>query len=246
MNIIKKNKEILIMAHRGASNIAPENTLKSFEKAIELEANFIELDVCETKDGVLVIFHDENISRITGQSGFIKDLTFSELRTLDFGKGERIPTLREVIEITSGRINLNCEIKVEGIANSVIDLFKEYNIINSVIISSFIHNELLEFQKIEPKLKLASLEPNTYKISYPWDEKKQMIQFCVNNNLYAINPHYPILDQQFVDSAHEYNIKVFPWTVNRKSSLKKLIKFGVDGIITNDIVTLRKILNQEI
>ena len=235
-----------MIAHRGASNIAPENTLKAFKMAIDLGADCIELDIHQSKDGELVVIHDENLNRITGQNGFIKNFTLEELKSFDFGEGEQIPTLREVIELTLGKINLNCEIKVEGISNRVIDLIKEYEILSSVIISSFIHDELLKFQKIEPLLKLASLEPNVYKISYSWEEKRQMIQFCIRNNLYAINPHFPILDQQFVKFAHKNNIKVFPWTVDRKHSIKKLIMLNVDGIITNDIVRLKNILNDEI
>ena len=92
--------EIIIIAHRGASNIAPENTLKAFKKAIELKADFIEFDVLETKDGKIVVCHDEEISRLTGRYGFVRDLSLEELKTFDFGEGEKIPTLQELIEIT--------------------------------------------------------------------------------------------------------------------------------------------------
>jgi glycerophosphoryl diester phosphodiesterase len=239
-------EKMVIIAHRGASSNAPENTLKAFKKAIELKADYIELDLHETKDGELVITHDEDLYRITGKTGLIKNFTLEQLKSLNFGEGEKIPTIQEVIKLIKGKISLNCEIKVKNISKKVIKVLKEYQFIDSVIISSFLHDELLKFQKTEPNLKLASLEPVQYEKKYTWYLKKKMIQFCANNNLFAINPFYPIVDQQFVDLAHNHNIRVFPWTVDLKPSIKKLLKFGVDGIITNDVKKAKAIINQEI
>ena len=240
----EKKNQILIMAHRGASKIAPENTLRAFRKAIELKANFIEFDVLQSSDRELVITHDENVSRLTGKKGLVEELTLKELKELDFGEGEKIPTLNELIETTKGHINLNCEIKVEGIAKKTIEIFRNYDIIDATIVSSFLHDELLKFQSEEPKLKLASLEPIPGTLKLDWNVKKKMIDYCVNNNLYAINPIVMMVDLQFVDYAHDNEIKVFPWTVDSKISIKKLIKYGVDGIITNDIETVRDILKK--
>ena len=243
---MNSKEKVLIFAHRGASKLAPENTLKAFKKAVELEADFIELDVHETNDGILVVTHDDDIFRITSHQGYIKDLTLNELKSLNFGEGEKIPTLYEVIEVIKGIIGLNCEIKVTNISQKVSDLLKKYKIDNSVIISSFLHEELLKLQNIEPKFKLVSLEPTQFGKSYNREEKKQMIQFCIDNNFYAINPFYILVDQQFVDYAHNNNIKVFPWTVDSKPIMRRLLKFGVDGIITNDVEKLKKVLKQEI
>ncbi len=240
---MKKNEnDILIVAHRGASVNAPENTLKAFEKAIELKADYVEFDVQETRDGKLVITHDEDIKRITGQEGLITDMTLNELRKLDFGENETIPTLEELVKLAKNNISLNCEIKVEGIAEKVIQIFREFNVIETTIISSFIHDELLKFKKLDASLKLASLEPTPGIMKIDWSKKKAMIQYCIDNELYAINPIVMMVDQQFVDFAHDNNIKVFPWTVDSKVSIKKLIRFGIDGIITNDIVRVRELL----
>ena len=236
--------EIIIIAHRGASNIAPENTLKAFKKAIELKADFIEFDVLETKDGKIVVCHDEEISRLTGRYGFIRELTLQELKTFDFGEGERIPSLEELIEITKGKINLNCEVIVKGISNKVIKILKKYDLTDSVIISSFKREELLRFQKIDPTVKLAYLDHNNYKMPCSWDKKEEWIQFCIDNQIYTINPFYPLVNQQFVDLAHSNNIKVFPFTVDSGPAMRKLIKFGVDGIITNDIIKAKKVLSE--
>jgi len=235
---------ILIIAHRGASSITPENTLKAFKKAIELGADGIEFDVHETKDREIVITHDDDIKRITGKSGSIKDLTLKELKSFNFGEGEKIPTLQELLELVKSKIWLNCEIKVEGVISKLIKIFKENNITDSVIVSSFIHSELLKIQKIDPQIRLASLEPTFYARKVEWQVKREMIQYCIDNKLYAINPFYPLVNQQFVDFAHENNIKVFPWTVDSKPSIRRLIKLGVDGIITNDLVKAKEILNE--
>ncbi|MFX0153615.1 MAG: glycerophosphodiester phosphodiesterase [Candidatus Hodarchaeota archaeon] len=239
------SNKVLIFGHRGVGNLAPENTIKSFKKAIELQADFIEFDILETKDGKIVVCHDEELSRLTGQHGFVKELTLEELKTLDFGEGERIPTFEELIEVCKDKINLNCEVIVEGISNRVINIIKKYDIIDSAIVSSFKHQELLEFQKIDSTIKLAYLENNNYKGSCTWKKKEQWIQFCIDNNLYAINPFYPLVDQQFVDFAHNNNIKVFPYAVESAPAMRKLIKYGVDGLITNDILKAKTVLLKE-
>ncbi|KKN54737.1 hypothetical protein LCGC14_0589370 [marine sediment metagenome] len=238
--------KILIIGHRGANVIAPENTLKAFKKAIDLKADYIELDIQKTKDGALVVTHDDDLQRLTGHHGQIKDSILKDLKSLDFGEGEIIPTLEEVIELTMGKINLNCEIKVEKISRKAVNIFKKYNVINSIILSSFIHPELLEFQRIAPKLKLASLEPTQYLRNYNDDRKKQMISFCIDNHLYAINPFYTIVDKDFVEIAHKNSIKVFPWTVDSKPIMRRLIKYGVDGIITNDIHKMKQVLSMNV
>jgi len=240
--MIESEKKVLIIGHRGASSDSPENTLKAFQKAIELEADYVEFDVQETRDGVLVVTHDKDIKRITGKDGLIKDMTLNELRKLNFGEGEKIPTLQELVELTKNRIGLNCEIIVEGITEKVIHIFREYDIIDTTLVSSFILDELLKIQKLEPSLKLASLVPTPGTIKFDWDKKKEMIQYCIDNNLYAINPIVMMVDQQFVDFAHANNVKVFPWTVDSKVVIKKLIRLGVDGIITDDISHTKEIL----
>lgn len=234
--------QILIMGHRGASAIVPENTLKAFEKAIDLKADFIEFDVQETLDGELVITHDEDIKRITGHDGIISKMTLNELKMLDFGEGEKIPTLEELVKLTKNRIKLNCEIKVKGITEKVIKIFRKWDILNTTIVSSFIHEELLAIQKLASSVRLASLEPTPGTIKIDWVRKKEMIEYCINNKLYAINPIVMMVDQQFIDYAHANDIKVFPWTVDSRISIKKLIRLGADGIITNDITKVKDII----
>lgn len=239
------NKEkVLIFAHRGASNIAPENTLKAFKKAIELKADYIEFDAHQSKDGEIVIIHDSNTFRTTGHTGIIEKMTLKQIKRLDCGRGEKIPTLNELIEITKGKIALNCEIKSMGIAEKIVHIFRDANLIDSTIISSFKHSELLKIQKLEPRLKLASLNPKRTGWILSWFSRRNMLKNTFQNQFYAINPFHLLVNYQFVKKAHDKNLKVFPWTVNSPTTIENLVKMGVDGIITNNISRVKKILNQ--
>ena len=233
----------MIIGHRGASKIAPENTLKAFKEAIRLGADSIEFDVQKTLDGEIVIIHDENIQRITGIEGNVEEMTLDELKKLDFGNGESIPTLSELIELAKGKISLNCEIKVEGIAEKVVEIFQDYDILDTVLISSFLHEELIKIHKIKSKIKLASLVPVEPGLFSEWNYKKNLIDYTYQNKFYAINPLFRLVDRKFIEYAHKKKIRVFPWTVNSGIAMKKLITMGVDGIITNDISRLKEVLN---
>jgi len=238
-------QKILIFGHRGASSIAPENTLKAFNKAIELKADYIEFDVHQSKDGEIVIMHDGNTLKTTGHFGIIKKMTLSELKELDCGEGESILTLQELIKIAKGRIGLNCEIKARGFAEKIVKILNEAEIVENTIVSSFKHDILLKISKLDSRIKLASLEPTRTRWITGWLLRKKMINFAIENKFYAIHPFYKIVNLKLVHKAHKNNIKIFPWTVNSESTIKRLTdKIGVDGIITNEISKAQEILNQ--
>lgn len=236
--------EILIIGHRGANKIAPENTMKSFRKAIELGADYVEFDVHFTKDNEIVIMHDENTMRTTGQEGVISEMTLEELKELDCGEGEQIPTLQELIDLAKGRIGLQCEIKAEGMASKLVELLREKSLIEDTIMSSFNHDELLKVQELEPKLKLAALEPTGTGWVTDWILKKKLVSNAAEHDFYAIHPFYRIVNEQLVEYAHEKKLKVNPWTVDSLNAMKKLIGYGVDGLITNDIEKAKKVLKR--
>ena len=233
----KHKKDVLLIAHRGASKIAPENTLKAFQKAIELEADYIEFDVHQSKDGEVVIMHDANTFRTTRHFGAIKNMTLKELKSLNAGEGEKIPTLQELIEIAKGKIKLQLEIKDEGMVKKIVTILKDADFIESTTISSFKHKELLEVQKIEPSINLVALIVgiNTIKI----------IKKAIRNKFQAIQPFYTFIRKSFIDSAHENNIKINAWIVNSKETMKKLIEMGIDGIITNDVEAAKEVLDRK-
>jgi len=242
----EKKDQILIIAHRGASKIAPENTLLAFRKAIEYKANYIEFDVFKSKDGELVVTHDYELSRLTGYSGFTEDLTLEELKTLNFGEGEKIPTLLDVIYLTKGKIGLCVDVLSRNIEKKLVQLLRESDLVENTIISSFNFKELKKIQKLEPNFKFASLIP--YEWNDPkwknWNIKKKAIDRAAKNNFSFIHPHLVIVDKQLIDYSHLQNLKVNVYTVDLKLAIKKLIKNGVDGIITNDIIAVKDVINK--
>ncbi|MFX1502486.1 MAG: glycerophosphodiester phosphodiesterase [Promethearchaeota archaeon] len=238
------NNEILIIGHAGGKKTGPENTLKAFKKAIELKADYIEFDVRLSSDNEIVIFHDPDTFNITEIPGLVKNMTLKELKKLDVGEGERIPTFREVIELANNKINLLLHINGSNIEDQILNLLRKYNYIERTIISCMVHRYLFKYRDLEPKLKLAALV-NLYSEDLPkWEVRKNLIDNAANNKFYAINPEYHLVDAQFISYAHQKNLKVFPWTVNEESEMRKFSALGVDGIITDDIALLNQILGK--
>ncbi len=226
----------LIIAHRGANKIAPENTLKAFKKTIELEADFVEFDVQASKDGELVIMHDSNTFRTTGYKGSIEKMTLAELKQLDCGEGEKIPTLKELIALAKNHIGLQLEIKAPGTAERIVAMLKDNGLIESTIVSSFNHEELLTVQKIEPRLRLGALVPTGTGWLLDWFCRKKMIDGAIKNKFSHIHPLHKLVNQVFVDYAHQNNLKINVWTVDDEKSMNNFAKMGIDGIITNELV----------
>lgn len=236
-----KNR-ILIIGHKGASAIAPENTLKAFQKAIELHADYVEFDSHLTKDGEIVIIHDEDTFNSTGVRGLVRDKTLEEIKKLDAGEGERIPTLQELIAIAKGKIGLQLEIKSTGLLEKMIQIFGKENLIHNSIVSSFSFGELLKLKKIEPKIKIGFLLP--VEIVQSRLLKRKILK-CAREDFYAIHPHFSRVDKEIVEFAHTNGLKVNVWTVNDSNTMKNLIQLGIDGIITDDISLAHKSISSQ-
>lgn len=237
---MKINNNILVIGHTGASSIAPENTLKSFQKAIELKADFIEFDLRLSKDGEIVIIHDENTLDTTGHNGLVNEMTLRELKQLDNG-GEKIPTLTELIKIAKGKIKLQPEIKVPGVTQDLVNILRKNVLIESSIVSCFEIVELLKIKEIEPTLRIGYLIP---RVLTNIRIIKRYVLRAIKNEFYAIHPNYQVVDREFVELAHDNSLKVNVWTVNEESIMRKLIDLGVDGIMTDDITLLNKLLGR--
>jgi glycerophosphoryl diester phosphodiesterase len=238
---MKNYSKILVFGHMGASSIAPENTLKAFQKAIELKADFIEFDLRLSKDGEIVIIHDENTFNLTGYNGLVNELTLQQLKQLNVGDGEKIPTLKELLEFTKGKIDLHPEIKVAGLTRDLINILKNNHLIESSLVSCFEIKELLKIKKLEPALRLGYLIP---KVLTNMRIVKRYIQRAIKNEFYAIHPNRRVVDRAFVEFAHENGLKVNVWTVNKKKNMQYLIDLGVDGIMTDDIALLNQVLGR--
>jgi len=234
----------LVIGHAGGKTTGPENTLKAFKRAIQLKADYIELDLRLCKDHEIVIFHDPDTFNITGVPGLVKDKTLKELKTLNVGEGEKMPTFQEVIELANSKINLLLHIADAHMEDQIINLLKEYAYIEKTIVSCMIHRYLFKYRGLEPNLKLAALENLYSEELAKWDIRRKLIDNAIKNKFYAINPEYHIVDAQFITYAHQRNLKIFPWTVNEESIMRKLIDLGVDGIITDDISLLNEALGK--
>ncbi|MGA1821817.1 MAG: glycerophosphodiester phosphodiesterase [Thermoplasmatota archaeon] len=220
---------VMRIGHRGAAGYEPENTLRSFERAVEMDVDMIELDVQICATGEIVVIHDRSVDRVTEGEGRVKDLSLQEIRDLDAGKGERIPLLSEVLDLVSGRAGLNIELKSKGTPEPVNDLLHR-NIgrkgwrKEQFLVSSFHPGVLLDFSRICGGIRTAVLIEN---MPYGAEEFGSMI------GSYSVNPNHRYLREDFVGSTHDLGMKVIPWTVDDPDDIRRMIDLGADGIISN-------------
>jgi len=206
-----------------------------------LNADYIEFDLQKTLNNEIIISHDANLLRTADKPKSLRDMSIEEIKKIDIGEGERIPTLHELMVTTKGKIKLQPEIIAPGIVDDLINILREEDLINTSIISSFDIAELLKVKEIEPRLKIGYLIPRALtKIRMV----KRYVQRAIDNELYAIHPYYPIVDKEFVDFAHKNGLKVNVFTVNEEDMMRKLIKLCVDGIFTDDVALLNRTLGR--
>ena len=220
-------KRLLCIGHRGAMGHAPENTLLSFKKALELGAPCVEVDVYHV-DGNLVVFHDDRLERTTNGSGYLLDHDFDYLRSLDAGDGERIPTLGEVFETVDLRAGVNIELKGPGTARPVaefISTLRKYGWRDDLIlVSSFNHRELEEVRRIDPRIRLGVLIAGL-----PMDATVLTAALGV----YSVHLSLKSIERGFVEDAHSRGLRVFVFTVNHPDDIRRMEGLGVDGVFTN-------------
>lgn len=217
-----------IIAHRGASAHAPENTLAAFQLAVDHQADGIELDVMLSKDGQIVVIHDDTVDRTTNGSGHVKDMTREELKTLDAGQGQKIPSLDEVLDHFGGQIFINIELKNYGsvfdaLPIKVAALVKKHGLEKSVMVSSFNPFNLPRFGNRVPEVDVGLITlPNKAK-NWVW----RLFDYD------ALHPHFSDVDQVLVASLHARNRRVNVWTVDDLEEIRRLASLNVDSIITN-------------
>ena len=223
----------LIIAHRGASGHEPENTLSAFELAIELRADMIELDLHATRDGEVVVIHDDDLSMTTNLKGRVSTSNLAELRLADAGKGGQIPTLTETLDLARGRIQLYLELKNPGAARDTVRLVREFGMVSDVLIASF-DLALMKWLKTENHdLKIGlilgteSIDPVIrFREHYPWIALKKFNYQILSLQLNLCRP-------RTILRARESGKMIFAWTANDEVAFRRLINLGVDGIVTN-------------
>nr|WP_073247784.1 glycerophosphodiester phosphodiesterase [Caloramator proteoclasticus] len=237
---------LINFAHRGASGRYPENTILAFEKALEFGANGIETDVQMTKDGILVLMHDEMVNRTTDGIGFVKDYTFSEIKKLDAGSwfskeylNEKVPSVEELLLLVKGKkVVVNFEIKntiieYEGIEEKLLDLIYRYGMQKNVIISSFNHYSVVRVKKLSSEIKTGLL----YMENLYCPEK-----YAKYVGVDALHPYFYSLGKDVVGQIKKEDIMINTFTVNDTNYMKYLMSIGVDGIITNYPEKLNKLM----
>jgi len=213
-----------VIAHRGASDLEPENTLRAVRRAFELGADWVEVDVRVSRDDRLVIIHDETVDRTTDGRGRVSEMTFEELRRLDAGLGERIPSLEEVLEEAEGRGLLVLEVKVPGHEWRLVNLLKTMDATNRVVVSSFYHKSVRKIKGLEPTMKAGVIIS-----SQPVNPSRVVAE--ARADMAFIKAKY--VDPWVVDELHEAGMEVYPWVVDDMHGVKKFLEMGVDGIVTN-------------
>jgi glycerophosphoryl diester phosphodiesterase len=218
---------MLCIGHRGAMGYAPENTIKSLTKAMELGADWVEVDV-HYVDNHIIVMHDETLERTTNGKGYLADKTFSYLRSLDAGDGEKIPTLEEVLDLVWEKAGINIELKGPGTARPVIELLhKRINPgwgMENFLLSSLIHRNLYEVKKLDSRINLGLLLEG---ITENYLETAEELQTC------SVNQDISFVNSDFVNDVHNRGMKVFVYTVNNYDDIKRMNAMGVDGVFTN-------------
>ena len=227
----------LVFAHRGASGYFPENTLPAFKEAVRMGADGIELDIHKTKDGQLVVIHDEKIDRTSNGKGDVKDFTLEELRQFNYNathpecKEAPIPTMREVFElIKPTNLIINIELKTgivfyEGIEADILAMTKEFDMEDRVIYSSFNHYSIMKIKELDPTARTGFLY---------MDGTLNMPEYGKEHGVEALHPAlYNVQYPNYVQRCHELGLKINTWTVNSKQYMHMACEMGLDGIITN-------------
>ena len=243
---------VWVIAHRGASAEAPENTFPAFDLAVQQKAHMIEFDVQMTKDLVPVVIHDETLNRTTNGKGLVAEKTFSELSTLDAGswkgeafKGTKIPSLQEVLKRYSGKISMNIEVKEEilrypgvprdRIAEMILKTIEDADVLDQVVVSSFDHGIIDEFRKKNKKVVLGYLTDKD--ITFGPDELRGLL-------VDSWNARWDTLDGGIVADFVSRGIGVYAWGTNDSASeLNEILDAGVSGIFTNKPAFLDGILS---
>jgi len=230
---------MMIIAHRGASGSAPENTMVAFRRAIELGADWLELDVCASRDGEVVVFHDDKLDRTTNGKGRVRDHTLAELKRFDAGSsfdsgfaGEKIPSLKEVITLArTNRVGLLVEMKAgshlgHGFEQKVTTQLAGQEMLGNSFMMSFDHAAVGRAKRIQPRVRTLLI------VGRPMGARK-LVKTIRAHDANGVTMNASHVSRSLVHSLQAEGLLVLVWTVNTVRQMRKFMGLGVDGITTN-------------
>lgn len=220
---------MLKIGHRGAAGYEPENTLRSFERAIQLGCDMLEADVHVCKSGDVVVIHDDTVDRTTTGEGKVANLKLKHIKALDAGLGERVPTLEEVLNLAKGRVKVNIELKGKDSAKPVAHILNmavknDGWLPEDLLVCSFRRRELVTLRSILPWIRIGLLIRGR-----PWGFR----WFAASIGAYSLHLQSRFVTRGFVRRMHAMDFLVFPWTANSFREIRRLRRCGVDGIISD-------------
>jgi len=233
------------IAHRGASAYEPENTLRAFERAIQMGATMLELDVHLSRDGHLVVIHDADLSRIAHKPWRVSTLTLEQIKGLDAGQGERIPTLPEVIELVRGRAELYIELKGQRTPGPVVQVLQAMNFADQAIAGSFYLWLPQAVKFLAPEIRTSTLIGDEHRldefIEWALAVKADYVHPCWERA--SPTPH-ELLTPELIAGIRQHGLGIVLWHEERPQELRELVKLDVDGICTNTPDVLAAILRE--
>ena len=238
-------EKFLAFAHRGGNEFAPENSFRAFKSAVDIGYKYLETDVHLTKDGFLIAFHDDTLDRVTDKSGLIRDLTLSEIKKAKIAGTDEIPLLSELLNsFTDCFFNIDC--KVDETVQPLINLINNKDFINRVCIGSFSQKRINFIRKSLGKEVKTSMGPAEVILSkflsytsLGYNFKSSYTSIPIRR--YGIN----LLDERNINYLKSNNQKVIACTINDEDQMKMLINIGIDGIMTDNLTLLKKVLIEE-
>ena len=226
---------IRVIGHRGCGVGPIENTRRAMREGLAAGADGVEFDVHACRDDKIVVIHDFSVERTTNGKGSVSQLNLAQLKQLDAGEGETIPTLDEVLDELKGHPNLliNVEIKPPDIEQNVLDLIRRRNITERVVISSFLWSVLEKVRSSDSRIATGLL------YSYPLENPVQVAQ---DLRVTALHPQHALVSEALVRQCRQAHLLINPWVVDKEADMRRLIDLKVDGIITNKPRRLRMLL----
>ncbi|MBI2921516.1 MAG: glycerophosphodiester phosphodiesterase [Planctomycetes bacterium] len=221
-----------IVGHRGAPSHEPENTLRSFARAVELGATAVELDVHLTADRRLAVIHDDAVDRTTNGVGRVADLTLEDVQRLKIAGGERVPSLEEVIEWAAGKVFLHVEVKAPPALRPAVEMLAARGLVGNCRISSFWHRAVKEVKAV-----CAGMETGVLYSASPI----QSARLAIDAGADALHPNWHYVTPELMTEARDKKLKVVAWTVDGAKEIEAMHALGVDELVTNSPDTAVKV-----